>query len=357
MSHRMKLLLVTPALLALGCGDLESPGAPVEHVTYKTNGDIAAFLSRELVTLDGQLLAEKERVAFVGPPLGANVGYEALSADGEIAAVAWSSSEATSDWRVDVFRVSSRAALATVELSQIDGLGLSPAGDLLAVHGLVRDDTASQLHVYATDGGGALWSDPQMSNPFVFSPDGTRLYAAGNASLFLADAGTGNLVTFRPGFGMVSEVFQTLALAASPDGQYLLAAQQSLSTSAYSYAWFRATNLDALGSLPTVPQATGYTSVMSLAVSPDGQRFAAIADYEHPAMPGTSFPPRLQMWTSSGTLLYAIDAPFIGDLSFSPDGSTLVATPYPDPDSPGVSLVRVADGQMIASHTFTTDPL
>ena len=63
------------------------------------------------------------------------------------------------------------------------------------------------------------------------------------------------------------------------------------------------------------------------------------------------------MWTASGTLLYAIEASFIGDLDFSPDGSALVAAPYPNPDSPGVSLYRVSDGGLLASRTFSADPL
>src|SRR6478752_3152219 len=73
MTSQTKLLFASPLLLAFACGDLKSPTAAVGHVSYKTNGDIAAFLPRDLVTMDGQLAAEKERVPFVGPPAGANI--------------------------------------------------------------------------------------------------------------------------------------------------------------------------------------------------------------------------------------------------------------------------------------------
>jgi len=360
MTSPVKLLFASPLLLAFACGDLKSPTAAVGHVSYKSNGDIAAFLPRDLVTMDGRLAVEKERVPLVGPPAGANIAYQSLSADGGVAAIAWAPNEEVSDYRVDVFRVSDRTSLLSVpSINQLVGLQLSPAGDLLAVRGKPADSGVTDgVHVYEIDGGARLWTDGSLSNQFVFSPDGTRLYGTvGGSELGSWDARTGDvLMRVSPPAAPPQDLYGMLQLAVSPDGQRLLVELPRASNDTSDYGWFRTSDLS-LESI--VSQAPNYDMVSALAVSADGQRFATIAHRtDVTPMPGQAgIPPRIQMWTSSGSLLYAIDTPFIGQLGFSPDGSALVATPYPDPDSPGVSLFRVSDGGLIASHTFSTNPL
>jgi hypothetical protein len=349
MTNRSNLLLLTPALLLLACGDLKTPQAHVGQVRYKTNGDIAAFLPRELVTFDGQLVAEKQRVPFVGPPAGRQVIAESISKDGGIAAVSWGGGTNCGIEEAAVFRVVEQELLLKIPCAQ--ELELSPSGDLLAVVGAYTSPEAAKVRVYDVASGRELWSDQAITNQFVFSPDGTRLYATtvGGSGLGSWDARTGELLMrVPPPAAPPQDLYSMIQVAVSLDGQRLLVALPHASSFAADYGWFRTSDL-LLESI--VSQAPNYDMVSALAVSADSQRFATIAHRT------AGIPPRIQMWTSSGSLLYAIDTPFIGELGFSPDGSALVATPYPDPDSPGVSLFRVSDGGLIASHTFSTDPL
>src|SRR5438128_71396 len=95
MTHRNELLAL-PLVLALAspaCGDLQTPGANVHGAAYTSDGLVTAFLSHDLVSLDGELSAEKARIAYVGPTEGAFIAAEALSADGHVAAISWSPSE------------------------------------------------------------------------------------------------------------------------------------------------------------------------------------------------------------------------------------------------------------------------
>jgi hypothetical protein len=356
MTNRLKLLSASPLLLAIACGDLKSPTTPVQHVSYKTNGDIAAFLPKELVTLDGALVAEKQRAPFVGLPKGGEVVWESLSADGRIAAVAWSDGGDGCGAVAYVFRVVEQELLFTVPC--VSEIALSPPGDLLAVHGYDQSDGTVEVRVHDVADGRELWASDWLSNQFVFSPDGTRLYGVttGGSDVQALDSRTGAGLAAASWPKDDPGVSGTSHPAVSADGQYLVVALSRPDTQVRDYGWFGISDMQLER---TIPQAPGYDLVSTLAISADGQRFAAIAHRTDvtpmPGVPG--IPPRIQMWTASGELLYAIDAPFIGELAFSPDGSALVATPYPDPDSPGVSLFRVSDGGLIASHTFSTNPL
>jgi dipeptidyl aminopeptidase/acylaminoacyl peptidase len=358
--------LVGPSWIALvalasACGDLQSPNAPVRHVSYKTNGEIAAFLPRELVTLKGNLQEETARVAFDSPPSeGKTIILDKLSADGQVAVVGWSKSEA---WReypfsepavdvtIEAFRLPARDLLLKLDLPSVSALELSPAGNRIAV--MVPLDAGLRIDVYALDGTGAmLWSSTEAGYPFVFSPDGEELYAstpldppADGLGAFSGVTGVARYkVPLDPG---------AYTLAVSPDGARLIAASTTAAPilgASEPFSHFSYLRISDGQAEQTVPQAPDFDVALVMAVSSDGEHWASIAnDIQH------SLAPSIQMWNTAGTLLYSLPTSWDMTLAFSPDGQQLVATPDPTSEGPGVNIYRVSDGELIVTRSFTSD--
>jgi WD40 repeat protein len=347
------------ALVAMGaaCGDLQTPTAPVRYVAYKSDGEIAAFLPREMVTLKSNLQEDTARVTFEPPPAGGKIIMERLSADGGIAVVAWSADPNWTEYAnagtatnvtVEAFRLPEQELLLSVDLSNFETLALSPTGNLLAVFipTFNQSPPFQGLEVYAVDGGTLLWSTVDAAPPFAFSPDGSELYARTVAvnALGAYDGSTGVAqyeVATEPG---------DFTLAVSPDGAQLITASSTDATADGRVAQFTFRQLSDGALEQTIPQVPNFDIGTAIAVSSDGEHWAATADDLQ-----NSLAPSIQMWNTAGTLLYTLPTSWYMTLAFSPDGQQLVATPDPGSNAPGVSVYNVSDGALLATRSFTAD--
>jgi hypothetical protein len=345
------------ASLLPACGDLASAVVSVDRPSYTTSGDVVASLPRALVKLDGRLTAETAQIPL-GLPAGAEVVASSISADGSIAAISWSRGPDEGGMTTtDVIRVADQKRLLQIPRT-FTGTWLSAAGDLLGVGERVEEAGTYGNSVYDVASGARLWWTTDINYGFAFAPDGTRVYGVGNIGDVLKawDSRTGELLMMKgtPAVDGVGNPYLVISLAASSDGRRLLvslARSGAGSPNVCRYGWFRASDLEVE---QIIPQADGYDMAVATVISPDGQRFASVASHNQPV--GNPF--HLQVWTSSGSMLYAIESTSVGGFSFSPDGGAIVASVMFTPsDSPGLSLFRVSDGAVIGSHTFTADPL
>jgi hypothetical protein len=343
----------------------------VQSVAYTRAGDLAVFTSREVVVYDRGLTTERARVAYPGMPDGASVLASELSADGDVAAVAWTGS-ARGDPDDDpfsqpaivvAFRVPSGEALA--ELSFVGSSGwrgaqptgelymsmhLSPAGDLLAVKGVV--DGGYLLDAYDVVGGALRWSRSAGFEPYVFASDGASIYTPGYANgdpygLVSLDARTGEPVLSRPGIGGHE-------LAVSADGRWVLATAEDGIYEGGTYA------NGAISRYSVWPIGGGETSIVfespgrfaagPLAMSPDGAAWASLAeDVGNDGPIGAE----VHIWTSKGALMLNEPTDFVSCPAFAPDGTELAIGPIASQHGrAGVNVYRLTDGAVVATRAL-----
>ena len=349
MTNRSNLLLVTPALLLLACGDLKTPQALVGQVRYKTNGDIAAFLPRELVMLDGRA-RRREAAHPVRRPARrqADVRAESMSADGR-------------DRGSRLGAVDDRGIRRTVVVSRSPAAGSWPRSEgplrprisscrrpaicsrWSRPTRLARDRQGPRLRRGERPRAGA---DEAITNQFVFSPDGTRLYGTITAA---TASGPGTLgrgrrcsSSTRPKERTATPLRDPPISPLSPDGQHLVVGMP------------RGEGGTARRRLRLVPnQRSGVGAdrrtrppATTTCMCSRSRRIASASPARLPVgRAERNAPPRIQMWTASGTLLYVIEASFIGDLDFSADGARSSADAVPvSGRARAVSLYRVSDG-------------
>jgi hypothetical protein len=368
MTNRSNLLLMTPALLLLACGDLKSPGGKVSGATYTKDNAVAAFLSRELVTLDGDLQVEQARIPYVGPPDGADIRAQALSADGHVAAIVWAAGPTTIPNNVDVFTVPERQLLASLtDVSQPVGVRLDATGALLAFVSVAVGST--NLEVYDTASGAKLWSfDTTNGYDPEFSPDGAEIYAT---AWLPVQSPTGSimplqrLVAWNARTGAVrlaidpspsqGTSFDTapdlMGVGVSPDGALLISARLAYRGNTPDWAvTFWSTADGAL--VRETPFPYSEVSLFDGAISGDGHW---AIETSAPGDPDES--KQVVVGDASGAILYARRANVHGTLAFSPDGSRLMLTPPIEPGLPGLIVYDVATGDEVASRSFGSDPL
>ena len=346
------ILAVAFALGALpACGDFASLRGGVERARYTPDGDVVVLLTHEVVTLDGQLLEEKGHVLLPPLPARAEIFQQEISADGQIVATAWLYPERGCGMTIDVVRVAEQRRILQIPCAGY--FELSEGGQLLGTWEDVAPDRRA-LGIYDLASAARLWSSEEIQLGFNFSRDGARLYTStidGNLQSF--DSRTGDLLLEKPLPKMDGADFPYVVryVTDSPDGQRLLVPLIRAGQSVDDYGWFRSSDLEVE---QIIPQAEGYDQVSGVHISPDGQRFASSAERPDPINGKYT---NIQMWTSSGTLLYVLDTFSVTGLSFSPGGDAMVTPAWSNPGSPDLSLLRVSDGALIGSYSFTIDPL
>jgi hypothetical protein len=313
-------------------------------------------------------------VAYPGVPDGAYILASDLSADGKVAAIAWSTvpfsfyeeydsvtlppgSPPTTVVAFSVpggevlsqltFAGLQRGSISTPTAVQMPQIRLSPPGDLLTVDGFDGSSTGDVFEVRDVAGGAVRWSSRQVRD-LVFSPDGALTFTidwldANTMGLMARDARTGDVVR-------TVGVDGGQPLAASRNGQWLLGISSpaipddvwveyglwDLSTGQYQTMF---------GELPD--RGAGAP----LALSPDGQRWAAFCrNWSHDG-PIRS---EMHLWTKDGTLLLDLPTKVGSVPSFSPDGAALAIGPIALPSGEaGVSIFRASDGARIANRAIS----
>jgi hypothetical protein len=361
MTHRNELLAL-PLVLALAsaaCGDLQTPGANVHGAAYTSDGLVTAFLSQDLVRLDGELSAEEARIAYVGPTDGAYIQAEALSADGHVAAIAWAPSETVNVYTVDVFTAPERELLFSVAgIPSVGALHVDPSGTLV---GLISNDFGTPvLKVYDVATKTMLWSDDKLvTYDFTFAPDGSEIYGvrreflpSGSSSVefaglvaWTARSGAVRIRMQDTSFPLVTPYQETPGV--SPDGQRLVSAQQVYSdagVASWSITFWSVADGRLLQRVPLpnsaelivengAISADGHWAVETVANNPDDSERILVGDV-------------------AGTILYSRPRTAHGALAFSPDGTRLLMTPPIEPGVPGLVVYETATGDELASHSF-----
>ena len=204
-------LALVPAALAQGDPEIvwqTNSGGTV--VAFSADGQLLMAGTRLFLAGDGTLLRN-----FVLPYNGNGPRSVAFSPDGQYAAVGIQAF----NQNLDLFRVADGALLAGRISAHSNGttsVAFSPDGQLLATGG--RDGTAKLWHLpemtlIRTLNGGVGYRPRVFA--VAFSPDGETLAVGGQAGVVLYRVSDGELLREFAGAG------STLALAISPDNQYL----------------------------------------------------------------------------------------------------------------------------------------
>jgi hypothetical protein len=374
---------IVVGVLAAGCSSRHlSPDvgdqvteSDVQAVAYTNTGDLAAFTSREVVIYDRGLTQIRARVAYPGVPDGAYVLASDLSADGHVAALAWSTVPFTYYETYDsvtlpagsppttvvAFRVPGgevlsqltyaglqRGPIDTPTALQMPAIRLSPPGDLLTVDGFDGSPTGDVFEVHDVVGGAVRWSTRRFRD-LTFSPDGALAYIfdwvdSTTMGLVAVDAHTGDVVRTVGTDGAGQTV------AASRDGRWLLGVSGpeipddvwityglwDLTTGTYQTMF---------GEMPD--RGAGEPA----ALSPDGQRWATFCRNWSQEGPIRS---EMHLWTKDGTLLLDLPTNVGSHPAFSPDGTELAIGPVGLPSgAAGISIFRASDGARIADRAVS----
>ena len=296
----------------------------------------------------------------MGPTEGAFVQAQALSADGHVAAIAWSPSETVTVYTVDVFTAPGRELLFSITgVPSVVALHVDPTGTLV---GLIPNDATGQvLKVYDVATKTMLWSDDKLvTYDFTFAPDGNELYGvrreflpSGSSSVefaglvaWKARSGEIRIRMQDTSFPLVTPVQETPGV--SPDGQRLISAQQVYSeagVASWSITFWSVADGRLLQRVP-LPNSEEM-DVSNGALSADGHWAVetwGLIDVDNNK--------RILVGDAAGTILYTRSRTAHGALAFSPDGTRLLMTPPIEPGAPGLVLYETATGDELASHSF-----
>jgi hypothetical protein len=223
---------------------------------------------------------------------------------------------------------------------------LSPTGDLLALRGFEDGYYAPPFHVRRVDGGEIVWGNQETYYPFLFSGDGTLVYAISEvtAGLISRDARTGELVQDIGGW-------YSHALAGSPDGRWLLgtgAPDTNSNGSLTQFTLWRTS--DGTHTLPG-DEAPGFYALAPMAMSSDGERWANLA-----AGDGERY--EVHLWAlvagAPARLVLRLPTPYTSSPAFSPDGLEVVVGPLPaGPGRSKVNVYNASDGALLRTRTIT----
>ena len=328
---------------------------------------LTVFTSRDAVVYDRGLKAEQARVAYPGMPDGAYLLATELSADGAVAAIVWSelpahaNIETHSGWSPPVtvvaFRIPAGEVLSTLKFKSLYGwpnvptMHLSPAGDLLTVHG-ATDDGRADLRAYDVTGGALRWVNLEIGDPYVFSSDGARIYAEGSiddpvnpgarySGLLSFDTRTGERAETLGGFGSVN------ALAVSADGRWVLGTSSSKATNANgSFTKYFTWQMPGGWTL-AFDESPDCGTWGPMAMSPDGEHWASVAN-RLPIKDQSGY--EVHLWTNTGTLVLSEPSSPTALPAFSPDGTELAVGPI-DAAYGGVNVYRVTDSALVATRS------
>jgi len=367
----LAVAVVVVASVVGGCSaqDLSADNgapAPVWSVAYTGTGELAVFTQRDLVIYDRTMTEERARVAYPGLPAAAYLQATDLSADGRVATVAWGNRPfevylesqggiLTTAATVVSFSVPSGKVLSTLtydgglvyghdagpNTGQLPTIRLSPAGDLLMVHG-IDGDVAPSFQVREVDGGELVWGSDEITYPFVFSGDGALVYAFGQLDpvtrgLMAWDAHTGEVADRLGGW-------MSHALAGAADGRWLVGTGAPDTNPNGSYTQFTLWRTsDGTHTLP-FDEAPDFYALAPMAMSPDGERWANLAQ-------GFGERYEVHLWTKTGTLVVSVPTTLRSYPTFSPDGTELAVGPLPAASGQSVVKVyRASDGVLVRSR-------
>jgi hypothetical protein len=359
------------AVALSACGDLKSP-SEVRHVAYTNNGDISAFLAKEMVLLDGNLKTEKSHVRYVGPPEEAMIDQASISADGKVVAIVWypnmysdrySYSEKST---IDVFTAPERQHLMTIStLGNARELKLDPTGNFLAYYDYYIDDNGQAkmaLRLYDIATSTLLWTDDQAVFPCaaVFSTDGSEIYSCSHRELPSDDQ-------FRLGQKLVARNARTgeirfetpsdigsSQLGLSPDGSRIIAGRVVFPPPVHqpteSIGFWQTSDGQLEKDIPTPSNDVVMYSALSL----DGH-FAVVLEHYWDVESYFS----LMVTDAGGSVLYIRKVEYHGELAFSPDGTRILMSPPIGVDTPqgftAVFIYDTATGDEVATKTFNAD--
>ena len=258
--------------------------------------------------------------SFIQTPENSIVTALALSPNGKI--IAW----ALQDNTIQLVQVSDKKLLHTLSghTDWIGKLRFSPSGDRLysASHDTwvrVWDLNGNQLGSFQVIGAGG-WPDQVLG--IGISPDGKTVSTIPfDGPVDLWDAENFQLIKALGG----SAGFDTSDIVFSPDGQFIAA-----DTATGLFLWKTLDGTQLLGGNPGI-------NSMAVAFSPDGKYLAYSDIGENSEIVLSSPDGSEQIRTLEGQL-----SP-IGDLIFSPDGSTLLSSDWVE-----IRVWRVEDGKLMA---------
>ena len=334
--------------------DVGPDPVPAAFVAYLQSGEISVFHQRDLVTLSGDLQYETGRVTFDDLPPDANVVMARLSADGQVAVLAWSPDPRWSPYpdngvssavTVEAYRLPGRELLFQLALPNLQAMDLSQAGDLLAVYVPqynLGPEVAQGFEVYAVAGGALLWSSLDVIPPFALSPDGTLAYAMSTGDLAAWDSRSGDL-RYRASIGEAGGAYYG-SLAVSPDGATVIGSGSLDPVPPGNNVFARFTYRHATDGQfeQTFPQVPWFDSAWAITISPAGDRWAAVTQNIQ-----GSLTPAIQVRDAGGMVLYNLPASFDSKVVFSPDGQNLAVT-----KGGTLGVYRTSDGTPIASQAL-----
>jgi hypothetical protein len=366
----MKVRFVGAALLGMlaatpACRVGPKIDPSVDGVAYAPDGTLLAFTNAGIYLFDAQLAVERGRIPLEAPPAfeGLNQYHYSLSADGTVAAVAFTSP--ASDLapvvldlhRVATGKVVNRFEIATppaggISATLID-VALSPTGNLIAATPVIGAD-GHLLVIDAVTGAARTAARGQKTLP-VWSRDGSTLYVVGHttmgAVLEAYDAGAG----LKWAQQLVGDVTR---LDATADGATLAGVvREDPCTSAClsRYSLWSAADGSVISqqALPAGSSPVGWP----VGGVGDGEVFTCSATDVVCAIQleddsGATRTNSIRVYRSDGTDVATVP---LGDpvsaIALSPDGQLLAMS------SPTrVSVYRIADGAVVGERSFAHNP-
>jgi hypothetical protein len=326
--------------------DLDASPYTTPELRYSDAGDLMLTLRNELLIYPGGHEPTPRHVPYVGPALVSRNFTYTVSADGRVAAVAWSSvpygdfGEARHGVRglaVNLFRVSDGEPLSQLMFPfGLFRMYLSPDGQVLAVATHHEDDTFT-LDTYAVATGALIHSSNirgwKGSTPFVypFSPDGQRLYIRPWDVPF----GQIDVMDTRSGATLFS-LSSAGMFVASHDGRHLYAQDAESEGAQVTFNIYAAAD------------GTIERSILGKALDklffPEGasaDRWVGVGD---PGGGATSN--SFQIWSSDGLVRELAD-PSAWGAALSPDGTEVAYVSSSADSVLEIHVLRVADGTLV----------